>query len=52
VKENKARLYVNGATQPCLLVNDLKYGKSVGSIALWVGPGTDGYFANLNIKRD
>ena len=50
VKDNKARLYVNGAAQPCLLVNDLKYGKSTGAIALWVGPGTDGYFANLNIK--
>ena len=50
VKDNKARLYVNGAAQPCLIVNDLKYGKSVGAISLWVGPGTDGYFANLNIK--
>jgi hypothetical protein len=50
VKDNKARLYVNGATQPSLIVNDLKYGKSNGAIALWVGPGTDGYFANLNIK--
>lgn len=52
VKDNKARLYINGATQPCLIVNDLKYGKSNGAIALWVGPGTDGYFANLNIKQN
>lgn len=49
VKDNKARLYVNGASQPCLIVNDLKYGKSAGAIALWVGPGTDGYFSNLTI---
>jgi hypothetical protein len=50
VKDDKARLYVNGASQPCLIVNDLKFGKTSGAIALWVGPGTDGYFTNLNIK--
>lgn len=50
VKDDKARLYVNGASQPCLIVQDLKYGKSTGAIALWVGPGTDGYFTNLNIR--
>jgi hypothetical protein len=49
VKDDKARLYVNGASQPCLIVQDLKYGKSTGAIALWVGPGTDGYFTNLNV---
>lgn len=51
VKDNKARLYVNGASQPCLIVNDLKYGISTGSIALWVGPGTDGYFADLKVVK-
>ena len=50
VKDNKARLYVNGASQPCLIVQDLKFGKSTGALALWVGPGTDGYFTNLNIE--
>jgi Concanavalin A-like lectin/glucanases superfamily len=50
VNETKAKLYVNGASQPCLIVQDLKYGISSGSIALWVGPGTDGYFANLKIQ--
>jgi hypothetical protein len=50
VKGDKARLYVNGASQPCLIVNDLKFGQSAGAIALWVGPGTDGYFANLITK--
>jgi len=52
VKDNKARLYINGATQPALIVNDLKFGKSNGAISLWVGPGTDGYFANLNVKSN
>jgi len=43
----KARLYVNGAAQPCLIVNDMKFGDSEGAVALWVGPGTEGYFAGL-----
>jgi len=45
-----ARLYVNGASQPCLIVNDLKLGDSSGGVAVWIGPGTEGYFANLEIK--
>jgi len=45
-----ARLYVNDASQPCLIVNDLKLGDSSGGVALWIGPGTEGYFANLEIK--
>jgi hypothetical protein len=46
----KARLYVNGAAQPCLIVNDLKLAPQKGGVALWVGPGTDGYFANLSVQ--
>lgn len=49
VKGRKARLYVNGAAQPCLIVNDLKLDPREGRVALWVGPGTDGYFSNLKI---
>jgi len=45
----KARLYVNGSPQPCLIVNDLKRGDSTGGVALWIGPGTEGYFTNLQI---
>ncbi len=44
-----ARLYVHGAEQPCLVVNDLKLEPRSGAVALWVGPGTEGYFANLKI---
>jgi len=47
----KARLYVHGAAQPCLIVNDMKLGDSEGVVALWVGPGTEGYFANLKITQ-
>jgi hypothetical protein len=46
----KARLYVNGAVQPCLLVNDLKLGGTHGQIALWAYGGTDGYFSNLTVR--
>jgi hypothetical protein len=46
----KARLYVNGAEQPCLIVNDLKLEPREGGVALWVGPGTEGYFSNLKIS--
>jgi hypothetical protein len=45
----KARLYVHGAEQPSLIVNDLKIEPREGGVALWVGPGTEGYFAGLKI---
>ena len=45
----KMRLYVNGATQPTLLVNDLKLGDSSGAVALWIGVGTEAYFTNLQL---
>lgn len=49
VQGRTARLYVHGAEQPCLIVNDLKLDPRSGSVALWVGPGTEGYFSNLKI---
>ena len=49
VSGTKARLYVNGATQPCLVVNDLKNGASRGKVALWTRISSDAYFANLRI---
>ena len=51
VQGTKARLYVNGALQPGLIVNDLKLGESRGKIALWSTVETDGYFSNLTIKQ-
>jgi hypothetical protein len=50
VNGRSARLYVNGAEQPCLIVNDLKLEPRQGRVALWVGPGTEGYFSNLKIS--
>lgn len=48
----QARLYVHGAEQPTLIVNDLKLGSQKGAIALWIGPGTDAYFTNLRVTTD
>jgi len=47
VHGDKARLYVNGAAQPTLVVSDLKHGRSKGAIGLWIGPGVVAHFANL-----
>ncbi|HEY6991700.1 MAG TPA: hypothetical protein VH369_25125 [Bryobacteraceae bacterium] len=49
IEGRKARLYVHDAGQPSLIVDDLKMEPREGGIALWVGPGTEGYFANLKI---
>ncbi len=35
--------------QPCLIVDDLKLEPAAGGAALWVGPGTEGYFSNPKI---
>lgn len=50
VKGDQARLYVHGAAQPCLIVNGLKLGARRGAVALWVGPGTEAYFTNLQVR--
>lgn len=47
----KARLYVNDSPQPVLVVNDLKHGDSEGAVAMWIGLGTEAYFANLRISK-
>jgi hypothetical protein len=51
VSSTTARLYVNGATQPNLIVPDLKHGRSEGGVAVWIGSGTEGFFSNLRITR-
>ena len=50
VAGSKARLYVHGAEQPALIVNDLKLPPRAGAIALWIGTGTEGYFADLKVS--
>jgi len=50
VSSTKAQIYVNGADQPCLIVNDLKLGESHGQVALWTGSDTEAYFSNLAVR--
>ena len=50
VSGKQARLFVHGADQPALIVNDLKHGESRGKIALWIGSGTAAWFSNVVIK--
>jgi hypothetical protein len=46
----QARLFVNNAAQPALIVKDLKLGPDrKGSVGLWVDIGTEGFFKNLKI---
>jgi glyoxylase-like metal-dependent hydrolase (beta-lactamase superfamily II) len=44
----RIEVFVNGAAKPSLAVEDLGAAKS-GGVALWVGNGSDGAFANLRI---
>jgi hypothetical protein len=52
VSGHRARLSVNGASQPCLIVNDLKLGETAGQVALWIGPETEGYFSSLSVQSE
>ncbi len=45
-----ARVFVGGARQPNLVVNDLKHGLREGGVALWIGSGTEAFFSNLRIR--
>jgi hypothetical protein len=47
-----ARLYVHGASQPTLVVNDLKHGAGPGQIALWAHVETQAYFGPVRVSRN
>ncbi|HWV31861.1 MAG TPA: hypothetical protein VN038_19510, partial [Dyadobacter sp.] len=52
VKDETAKFYINGASQPSLIVNDLKQGKGLrGGVGLWIGPGTLGHFTDLKVTK-
>lgn len=51
VEGTRARLYINNAAQPALVLDDLKQGDSDGAIALWVGPGTIAHFTFVRIDN-
>jgi len=53
VKDEKAKLYLNGQEHPVLIVNDLKHGAGAsGGIGLWVEVGTEGHFSDLKVEND
>jgi len=49
VEGRRAQLFVHGAAQPSLIVNDLKQGPAAGAVALWIGQGTEAFFRNLRV---
>ena len=51
VKDGQAQFYVNGASHPSLVVEDLKLAPAPGAIGLWVGPGTVAHFADVCVMR-
>ncbi|WP_414841776.1 hypothetical protein [Enterococcus saccharolyticus] len=53
VEGSCAKLYLNHAPQPVLVVNDLKHGaNNKGAIGLFVDIGTEGFFKELVITRN
>jgi hypothetical protein len=53
VRGDKARLFVNGAEQPTLIVNDVKSGPGAkGAVALWLGPGTIAHFRSVAVTAE
>jgi len=50
VEGSKAKLFVHGAEQPALVVNDLKGAAGPGAVALWIAEGTEGHFRNLKVS--
>jgi hypothetical protein len=52
VNGTKAQLYVHGAPQPALIVNDLRLGDVAGGIGLFIGVGTEAHFSSLNVTSE
>jgi hypothetical protein len=52
VRDAQAKLYLNGQSQPVLIVNDLKHGANAsGGVGLWVDIGTEGHFTDLKVEN-
>ena len=48
----RGRLFVNGSSQPTLVVNDLKSGADRrGGVGLWIDNGTVAHFRNLRVTQ-
>jgi hypothetical protein len=51
VKRPQVSVYVNGDTEPCLVVNELSH-REGGRIGLWMGNNSDGAFAEMVISPE
>jgi hypothetical protein len=51
VNADKARLYVNGAPEPTLIVNHLLHSGAKGAVALFISVGSVAHFANLRVAK-
>lgn len=49
IQDSTVKVYVNDHPEPVLVVNDMKYGISKGSVGFW---SWDGYYANLKIEKE
>jgi hypothetical protein len=49
VSGRTARLYLQGSSEPTLLIDDLRNAPIRGAVGLWLGPMTEAYFSNLRI---
>jgi hypothetical protein len=53
VKDAQAKLYINDNKEPALVVNDLKHGANTsGTVGLWVGEWTEGFFSDVRITKE
>jgi hypothetical protein len=50
VERPKVTVFVNNRSAPCLAVEEMS-DRAHGSLGLWVGEGSGGYFANLRVTR-
>jgi len=48
----QARIYLDNAPQPVLVIGDLKHGKSKGGLALTTMADKNSYFSNFSFRRD
>ncbi|MGQ0646704.1 MAG: hypothetical protein ACT4P7_03975 [Gemmatimonadaceae bacterium] len=52
IRGTQAKLFVHGAAQPTLIVNDVKTGaKAQGAIALWIDRSTVAHFRDLKVGK-
>jgi hypothetical protein len=50
VSGTRARLFLQDAEQPALIVHDLKLGESAGQVGLWLHSSTLAHFRDLTIR--